>query len=102
VVQRRTAGSLQHRIGRYRCFTANRVNVAEATILNGTGRVGEGATPEYRDRETEAASASRALKWRAPMIIVKAKSIIGSFLKLTTPLLAVKSGRCWINGLGLR
>jgi endonuclease YncB( thermonuclease family) len=47
--------------GRYRCFTANGVDVAEAAILNGAGRVGDGATPSYRERETDARQAHRGL-----------------------------------------
>jgi endonuclease YncB( thermonuclease family) len=51
--------------GRYRCFTASGVDVAEAAILNGTGRVGDGATPEYRDSKTQARNAKRGL-WGQP------------------------------------
>jgi endonuclease YncB( thermonuclease family) len=47
--------------GRYRCLTAGGVDVGEAAILNGTGRVGDGATPEYRDSETKAREAGRGL-----------------------------------------
>ena len=47
--------------GRYRCFTSNGVDVAEAAILNGAGRVGDGATPSYRERENEARQARRGL-----------------------------------------
>lgn len=47
--------------GRYRCFTSNGVDVAEAAILNGAGRVGDGATPSYRERESEARQARRGL-----------------------------------------
>jgi hypothetical protein len=47
--------------GRYRCFTSGGVDVAEAAILNGAGRVGDGATPGYRERETEARQAHRGL-----------------------------------------
>jgi endonuclease YncB( thermonuclease family) len=50
---------------RYRCFTSAGVDVAEAAILNGTGRVGEGAKPEYRDSETQARQAHRGL-WQGP------------------------------------
>jgi endonuclease YncB( thermonuclease family) len=51
--------------GRYRCFTSNGVDVAEAAILNGAGRVGDGATPSYREREAEARQAHRGL-WQGP------------------------------------
>jgi endonuclease YncB( thermonuclease family) len=47
--------------GRYRCFTASGVDVAEAAILNGAGRVGDGATPGYREREAEARQGHRGL-----------------------------------------
>jgi endonuclease YncB( thermonuclease family) len=47
--------------GRYRCFTSSGVDVAEAAILNGTGRVGDGAVPEYRDSEAQARQARRGL-----------------------------------------
>jgi endonuclease YncB( thermonuclease family) len=50
--------------GRYRCTTASGVDVAEAAILNGTGRVGDGASPEYRTSETQAREAKRGL-WAA-------------------------------------
>jgi len=49
------------RTSRYRCFTSNGVDIAEAAILNGTGRVGDGATPEYRDSEKQAREAHRGL-----------------------------------------
>jgi len=51
--------------GRYHCFTSGGVDVAEAAILNGAGRVGDGATPEYRDSETQARTAKRGL-WGQP------------------------------------
>ena len=51
--------------GRYRCFTSGGVDIAEAAILNGSGRVGDGATPEYRDSETQARNAKRGL-WQGP------------------------------------
>jgi endonuclease YncB( thermonuclease family) len=51
--------------GRYRCFTSGGIDVAEAAILNGAGRVGDGATPEYRERETEARQERRGL-WQGP------------------------------------
>jgi endonuclease YncB( thermonuclease family) len=51
--------------GRYRCFTSNGVDVAEAAILNGAGRVGDGAMPSYRARESEARQARRGL-WQGP------------------------------------
>jgi len=51
--------------GRYRCLTGSGVDVAEAAILNGSGRVGDGATPEYRDSETQAREAKRGL-WGEP------------------------------------
>jgi endonuclease YncB( thermonuclease family) len=51
--------------GRYHCFTTSGVDVAEAAILNGAGRVGDGATPEYRDSETQARTAKRGL-WGQP------------------------------------
>jgi endonuclease YncB( thermonuclease family) len=51
--------------GRYRCFTASGVDVAEAAILNGAGRVGDGATPGYREREAEARQGHRGL-WQGP------------------------------------
>jgi endonuclease YncB( thermonuclease family) len=47
--------------GRYRCFTDSGIDVAEAAILNGAGRVGDGATPGYRERETEARQGRRGL-----------------------------------------
>ncbi len=49
--------------GRYRCLTGSGVDVAQAAILNGTGRVGDGALPEYRDSETQARNEKRGL-WR--------------------------------------
>ena len=51
--------------GRFRCMTASGVDVAEAAILNGTGRVGDGAIPEYRTSETQAREAKRGL-WAEP------------------------------------
>jgi endonuclease YncB( thermonuclease family) len=51
--------------GRYRCFTSNGIDVAEAAILNGAGRVGDGAMPSYRERESEARQARRGL-WQSP------------------------------------
>jgi endonuclease YncB( thermonuclease family) len=47
--------------GRYHCFTSSGVDVAEAAILNGAGRVGDGAAPSYRERETDARQAHRGL-----------------------------------------
>jgi endonuclease YncB( thermonuclease family) len=51
--------------GRYHCLTGAGVDVAQAAILNGTGRVGDGAAPEYRDSETQARTAKRGL-WGQP------------------------------------
>ncbi len=51
--------------GRYRCFTSSGIDVAEAAILNGAGRVGDGATPSYRDREADARQGHRGL-WQGP------------------------------------
>jgi endonuclease YncB( thermonuclease family) len=51
--------------GRYRCMTTGGVDVAEAAILNGAGRVGDGASPEYRSSETQAREAKRGL-WAEP------------------------------------
>jgi|HubBroStandDraft_6_1064221.scaffolds.fasta_scaffold49821_2 endonuclease YncB( thermonuclease family) len=51
--------------GRYHCFTGGGVDVAEAAILNGAGRVGDGATPAYRESETEARRAKRGF-WAEP------------------------------------
>lgn len=51
--------------GRYRCFTSSGVDVAEAAILNGAGRVGDGATPAYRESETQARAAKRGF-WGEP------------------------------------
>jgi len=45
--------------GRYRCFTSGGIDVAEAAILNGAGRVGDGATSGYREREAEARQGHR-------------------------------------------
>ncbi|HEY3909114.1 MAG TPA: hypothetical protein VGM07_04395 [Stellaceae bacterium] len=47
--------------GRYHCLTSGGVDVAEAAILNGAGRVGDGATPAYRDSETAARQGRRGL-----------------------------------------
>ena len=51
--------------GRYHCFTSGGVDVAEAAILNGAGRVGDGATPAYRESETQARTAKRGF-WTEP------------------------------------
>jgi endonuclease YncB( thermonuclease family) len=51
--------------GRYHCFTSGGVDVAQAAILNGAGRVGDGATTEYRNSETQARQGNRGL-WRQP------------------------------------
>lgn len=51
--------------GRYRCFTGSGVDVAEAAILNGSGRVGDGAIPEYRTSEAQARQQKRGL-WGQP------------------------------------
>jgi endonuclease YncB( thermonuclease family) len=51
--------------GRYHCFTGGAVDVAQAAILNGAGRVGDGATPEYRESETQARQGRRGL-WQGP------------------------------------
>jgi endonuclease YncB( thermonuclease family) len=51
--------------GRYHCLTGGGVDVAEAAILNGAGRVGDGASPAYRDSETQARNARRGL-WGQP------------------------------------
>ena len=51
--------------GRYHCLTGGGIDVAEAAILNGAGRVGDGATPQYRDSETQARNAKRGL-WQGP------------------------------------
>jgi endonuclease YncB( thermonuclease family) len=51
--------------GRYRCLTGSGVDVAQAAILNGAGRVGDGASPAYRDSETQARNAKRGL-WGQP------------------------------------
>jgi endonuclease YncB( thermonuclease family) len=50
---------------RYRCLTGGGVDVAQAAILNGSGRVGDGAPPAYRDSETQARNAGRGL-WGQP------------------------------------
>jgi endonuclease YncB( thermonuclease family) len=46
-------------------LTGSGIDVAEAAILNGAGRVGDGATPQYRDSETQARNAKRGL-WQGP------------------------------------
>jgi endonuclease YncB( thermonuclease family) len=51
--------------GRYHCFTSGGIDVAEAAILNGAGRVGDGATPAYRESETAARQGRRGL-WQGP------------------------------------
>ena len=51
--------------GRYRCLTGGGIDVAQAAILNGSGRVGDGAPSVYRDSETLARSARRGL-WGLP------------------------------------
>ncbi len=51
--------------GRYRCLTGGGVDVAQAAILNGCGRVGDGAMPAYRDSEAQARNAKRGL-WGQP------------------------------------
>jgi endonuclease YncB( thermonuclease family) len=51
--------------GRYRCLTSGGIDVAQAAILNGSGRVGDGASPTYRDSETQARDAKRGL-WGLP------------------------------------
>jgi endonuclease YncB( thermonuclease family) len=51
--------------GRYHCFTNGGIDVAEAAILNGAGRVGDGATPAYRASETQARQGRRGL-WQGP------------------------------------
>lgn len=51
--------------GRYHCFTSGGIDVAEAAILNGAGRVGDGTSPEYRASETQARTAKRGL-WGEP------------------------------------
>jgi endonuclease YncB( thermonuclease family) len=51
--------------GRYRCLTGSGVDVAEAAILNGAGRVGDGASPAYRDSESQARQDHRGL-WNGP------------------------------------
>ncbi len=65
----KTQGALQcepdANTGRYRCFTGAGVDIAQAAILNGSGRVGDGATPEYRQSENEARTAKRGL-WAQP------------------------------------
>jgi endonuclease YncB( thermonuclease family) len=51
--------------GRYRCLTGGGIDVAQAAILNGSGRVGDGASPAYRDSEIQARNAKRGL-WGQP------------------------------------
>jgi endonuclease YncB( thermonuclease family) len=51
--------------GSYRCLTGSGIDVAQAAILNGAGRVGDGAPPGYRDSETQARNANRGL-WGQP------------------------------------
>lgn len=51
--------------GRYHCFTGGGVDVGEAAILNGAGRVGDGATPAYRQSEAEARQGKRGI-WAQP------------------------------------
>jgi endonuclease YncB( thermonuclease family) len=51
--------------GRDRCLTAGGIDIAQAAILNGSGRVGDGALPAYRDSETAARNAKRGL-WGQP------------------------------------
>jgi endonuclease YncB( thermonuclease family) len=55
----------QAQTGRYRCLTQGGIDVAQAAILNGAGRVGDGASPAYRESETEARNARRGL-WGLP------------------------------------
>jgi endonuclease YncB( thermonuclease family) len=55
----------QAQTGRYRCLTGGAIDVAQAAILNGAGRVGDGASPAYRVSETEARIAKRGL-WGQP------------------------------------
>jgi endonuclease YncB( thermonuclease family) len=55
----------QAHTGRYRCLTGGGIDVAQAAILNGAGRVGDGASPAYRESETEARSAKRGF-WGQP------------------------------------
>jgi endonuclease YncB( thermonuclease family) len=65
----RSQGALQcepeAQTGRFRCLTGGGIDVAEAAILNGSGRVGAGAPPGYREREIEARQAHRGL-WAQP------------------------------------
>jgi endonuclease YncB( thermonuclease family) len=56
---------LDAQTGRYHCFTSGGIDVAQAAILNGAGRVGDGATPAYRDSETQARQGRRGL-WQGP------------------------------------
>jgi endonuclease YncB( thermonuclease family) len=51
--------------GRYRCLTGGGIDVAQAAILNGAGRVGDGASPAYRESETQARLEHRGL-WKGP------------------------------------
>jgi endonuclease YncB( thermonuclease family) len=50
--------------GRYRCLTSTGNDVAEAAILNGAGRVGDGASATYREREKAAREQKKGL-WGA-------------------------------------
>ncbi len=55
----------QAQTGRYRCLTGGGIDVGQAAILNGAGRVGDGASPAYRESETEARNAKRGF-WGQP------------------------------------
>lgn len=55
----------QAQTGRYRCLTGGGIDVAQAALLNGAGRVGDGASPAYRESETEARNAKRGF-WGQP------------------------------------
>lgn len=55
----------QAQTGRYRCLTGGAIDVGQAAILNGAGRVGDGASPAYRESETEARNAKRGF-WGQP------------------------------------
>jgi endonuclease YncB( thermonuclease family) len=55
----------QAQTGKYRCFTKDGIDAGEAAILNGVGRVGDGATTSYRDSENKAREAKRGL-WAQP------------------------------------
>ncbi len=50
--------------GSYRCLTNTRIDVAEAAILNGAGRVGDGADAGYRESEKKAREQKKGL-WGA-------------------------------------